>query len=282
MPNAEPQSPGHLLILGAGYTGRVLLDLATAEGLQVWASSRHPRDTFANLSGVTPLTFNLTVPETWSRVPDGVEAVWLFPAEPLDQVIRFVESCGTRIHRLVVMGSTSAYDNAPEVARGEWVTESSALDRRLPRVQGEEFLRDRLGAIVLRAAGIYGPGRNPLEWIRQGRVRWSPRYVNVIHVMDLARICLVALNRAAAGDTFLVSDGTPRRWSDIIEQAITRWGVPRPPEDRSPRPGKRIDTTKLRDALGYTVKHPDLFAVIEEFERTKDRSSTFDAGSDPF
>ena len=76
-----------------------------------------------------------------------------------------------------------------------WIDESAPIDLTKPRVQGEEYLRNEHGAIVLRVAGIYGPGRNPLDWIRQGRVGPSRKYVNLIHVEDLAAICLAALEK---------------------------------------------------------------------------------------
>ena len=42
-----------------------------------------------------------------------------------------------------------------------------------PAFQGEEYLRTHHGAIILRVAGIYGPHRNPVDWIRRGE--WARR-----------------------------------------------------------------------------------------------------------
>src|SRR5207237_4718199 len=120
--------------------------------------------------------------------------------------------------------------------------------------------------IVLRVAGIYGPGRNPLDWIRQGRIGPSRKYVNLIHVEDLAAICLAAIEKGKSGETYNVSDGMPYLWSEICAVAQQRWAVAatRVREDRSS--GKRISNAKLRTELGYVLRHPDLYKALALIE----------------
>lgn len=255
-----------LIILGAGYTGRVLFRQARSEGRIAFAASRNPA---ANLDGIPPeqrLRFDLDRDETWAAIPDQADAVWTFPAVPPDRVCEFGERIAPHLRRLVVLGATSAYDGSPQALRGEPVEETALVDRSIARVHGEELLRERYSAILLRVAGIYGPGRNPLDWIRQGRVGYSHRYVNLIHVEDLAAIILCALEDGTPGDTYNVSDGTPRRWSEIMDAAAARWGTAKPlPAD--PTAGKRISNRKLLAELGYTLRYPDLYKALEELER---------------
>jgi len=101
------------------------------------------------------------------------------------------------------------------------------MDRTKPRVQGEKYLRNELCHIVLRVAGIYGPGRNLLDWIRQGRIGSSRKYVNLIHVEDLAAICFAALDRGHPGEAYNVSDGQPHTRNEIWPTAQQRWGEKR-------------------------------------------------------
>lgn len=255
-----------LVILGTGYTGRVLFRQARAAGRIVFAASRTP-DT--NLQGIPPeqrLRFDLDRAETWETLPPRSDVIWTFPAVPPDTVCMFGEQIAPRLRRLIVLGATSAYDGSPQAVRGEPVDETAPVDRSIARVLGEELLRERYGAILLRVAGIYGPGRNPLDWIRQGRVGYSHRFVNLIHVEDLAAIILQTLEDGTPGDTYNVSDGTPRRWSEIMDAAAVRWGTAKPlPAD--PTAGKRISNRKLLAELGYTLRYPDLFAALEELER---------------
>jgi len=256
-----------LVILGTGYTGRALFSRARAEGRIVFAASRNPE---SNLTGIPPeqrLRFDFHDEQTWRALPEQADAVLAFPAVPPDSARAFGGQVVPRLRRLVVLGATSAYDGSPQAVRGEVVEETAPVDCSIARVQGEELLRERYGAIILRVAGIYGPGRNPLDWIRQGRVGYSHRYVNLIHVEDLAAIILCALEDGTPGDTYNVSDGTPRRWSEIMDAAAARWGTAKPlPAD--PTAGKRISNRKLLAEFGYTLRYPDLYRALEELERT--------------
>lgn len=257
-----------LVILGTGYTGRVLFRQAVAAGRIVFAASRAPE---TNLQGVPPeqrLRFDLERSETWEGIPAQADVVWTFPTVPPDAVCAFGEQVAHRLRRLIILGATSAYNGSPQAVRGEPVDETAQVDRTMTRVFGEEFLRERYGAIVLRLAGIYGPGRNPVDWIRQGRVGYSHRFVNFIHVEDAAAIILRMLDDGTPSDTYNVSDGTPRRWSEIMDIAATRWGTAKPlPAD--PTPGKRISNRKLLAELGYTLRYPDLYKALEELEQRK-------------
>lgn len=257
-----------LIILGTGYTGRVLFQQARAAGRIVFAASRAP-DT--NLQGIPPeqrIRFDLDRADTWDSIPTRADVVWTFPAVPPDTVCTFGERIAPHLRRLIVLGATSAYEGSLQAVRGEPVDETASVDRSIARVQGEELLRERYGAIVLRVAGIYGPGRNPLDWIRQGLVGYSHRYVNLVHVEDVAAIILRIVEDGMPGDTYNVSDGTPRRWSEIMDAAAARWGTAKPlPAD--PTAGKRISNRKLLAELGYTFRYPDLYKALEELEQTK-------------
>lgn len=257
-----------LVILGTGYTGRVLFRQARASSRIVFAASRAPATTLMDIPPEQRLVFDLDRAETWEALPVHTDAVWTFPAVPPDTVCAFGEQVAHRLRRLIVLGATSAYDGSPQAVRGDPVDETVPVDRTIARVHGEELLRERYGAIVLRVAGIYGPGRNPLDWIRQGRVGYSHRFVNLIHVEDLAAIILRILEDGTPGDTYNVSDGTPRRWSEIMDAAAARWGTGKPlPAD--PTPGKRISNRKLLAELGYTLRYPDLYKALEELERQR-------------
>jgi nucleoside-diphosphate-sugar epimerase len=142
-------------------------------------------------------------------------------------------------------------------------------------VQGEEFLRTNCGAIVLRVAGIYGPGRNPIDWIRTGRVSPSRKYVNLIYVEDLAAICLLALDKGKPGEAYNVSDGTPYLWSEICATAQQRWGAIPAAVKEALSPGKRISNAKLRAEIGYALRHPDLYEALSLIE-SADREQTQD------
>jgi hypothetical protein len=244
------------------------MQLTLNRGANAWATSRNLALQLATVSFQQRLEFDLARPETWGHLPTGADLIWCFPATPLSAVQRWVETQHSRFNRLVVLSSTSAYEASDHSAEypPPWIDESAPIDLTKPRVQGEEYLRNKLGAIVLRVAGIYGPGRNPLDWIRQGRVGPSRKYVNLVHAEDLAAICLLALEHGKPGGAYNVSDGQPHTWNEICVAAQQRWAVTAGAaiEDRSP--GKRISIAKLRADLGYALRHPDLYEALALIE----------------
>jgi hypothetical protein len=272
-------------VLGSGYTGRVLHRTGTLQGRAVYATSRNPLKNLADIPSEQHLSFDLEQPSTWLNIPAGADLIWCFPATPLEEVEAFARTLDAPSRRMVVLGSTSTYetpDHSDEYPP-PWIDESAPINLTKPRVQGEEFLRTNCGAIVLRVAGIYGPGRNPLDWIRQGRVGSSRKYVNLIHTEDLASICLLALEKGKPGEAYNVSDGQPHIWSEICATAQQRWGVAAAAGHEHLSTGKRISNAKLRVELGYVLRHPDLYdalALIESADRveTQDGQNGFQQG----
>jgi nucleoside-diphosphate-sugar epimerase len=214
------------------------------------------------------MRFDLEQPSTWLNIPMGADLIWCFPATPLEQVQAFARTLDAPPRRIVVLGSTSAYDAPSQSTKypPPWIDESAPVNLTKPRVQGEEYLQNALGAIVLRVAGIYGPGRSPLDWIRQGRVSPSRKYVNLIHVEDLAAICLVALEHGKPGEAYNVSDGQPYIWNEICSIAQQRWAVIAGAAKEDHSPGKRISNAKLRAELGCVLRYPDLYEALALIE----------------
>ncbi|ALA57472.1 hypothetical protein [Nitrospira moscoviensis] len=252
-----------LVILGAGYTARVVFPLASRRYVQVFATSREPAKNLPTVAPDQRLQFDLAQPDTWRNIPERADLLWCFPATPPEAVQQFAAAANPSSRRIGVLGSTSAYD----VGRSTdypppWIDETAPVDLTKPRVRGEEFLRLHCGAIILRVAGIYGPGRNPVTWLKTGRVRPSRKYVNLIHVEDLAAICLATLERGIPGETYNVSDGSPRTWNEIFDwsRAHCELSLIAAPDVRET--GKRISISKLTEQLGYTIQHPDLFKEL--------------------
>jgi hypothetical protein len=262
-------------VLGSGYTGHVLHRTGTSQGRTVYATSRNPLDNLAGIPLEQRLRFDLEQPSTWLNIPMGADLIWCFPATPFEQVQAFARTLNTSTRRIVVLGSTSAYDTPDQTTEypPPWIDESAPIDLTRPRVQGEEFLRTTCGAVVLRVAGIYGPGRNPLDWIRSGRVGPSRKYVNLIHAEDLAAICLLALDKGKPGEAYNVSDGHPYIWNEICVTAQQRWGVTAATDNEHLSTGKRISIAKLRSDLDYRFRHPDLYDALALVESPRSPSS---------
>ena len=258
---ADPRSHP-LVILGAGYTGQFLYPLARAQGWDTLATSRAPATHLLPIRPAHRVEFDLLRKETWCNIPDHAHLIWCFPAIPQGAVAHFLESRLDSGGRLILLGSTSAYGSDPLKV----VHEGTPPRLTLPRVKSEEYLRSKHGAIILRLAGLYGPGRHVLDWMRKGKVTYTDRYVNLIHIKDVAGVCLTALEKAKNGEVYIVSDGIPRRWSEIFRTASERWGVILPPPSKTKDSGKQLSNHKIRVELNYRFRFPDLYQALDDIE----------------
>ena len=251
-----------VVVLGSGYVARFMLSL-TRFYSNVLHTSRDPHHHLTEVPERQRLLFDLARPDTWKNIPPSADLLWCFPAAPPEAVRNFVNAIS--FGRMVVLGSTSAYDvSASADYPPPWIDETAPIDFTKARVQGEELLRNTCGAVVLRVAGIYGPGRHPYDWIRRGRVGLSDKYVNLIHVEDLAEICVAALRWGIPGAVYNVSDGVPRTWREIGRRLYGDQAVEE--TARMQEGGKRLNTAKLQSLLSaaqVSLRHPDLFASLE-------------------
>ncbi len=267
-----------LIILGSGYTAKFLLPLAQHCYTHVFATSRDPDRHLSHLHPDQRIQFDLARPETWQAIPPSTDIIWCFPAVPIELVRQFADTASLHTRRLVVLGSTSAYDvDASAEYPPSWVDETAPIDLKKPRVHGEELLRTTYDAIILRVAGIYGHGRNPIEWIRTGRVNRSRKYVNLIHVEDLASSCLAALTHANSGGVYNISDGHPRTWMDICQMVEQRWAIRSSDSQEGHATGKRVLNKRMCELLklgGTGLRYGDLFEAFELIQRNSLNEAT--------
>jgi hypothetical protein len=255
-----------LIILGGGFTGKVIYRQALKSQRPLFITSRSPELHLQSFPENARIRFDLEKPESWINLPEKGEAIWSLPIIPLEQIERFIEKKGAIFHRIVVIGSTSAYQVDPE--KGVVIVdECSPIHLTDPRVKGEGLLQKGLNAIILRSAGIYGPGRNPLDWIQKGHLKNGPRYLNLIHVEDLAALSLLALEKGMPGEVYNVSDGNPRKISDLVETASIRWKIPIPPLSTEADPGKKVSNQKIVHLLNYSLQFPDLFQALDRLQK---------------
>jgi nucleoside-diphosphate-sugar epimerase len=182
--------------------------------------------------------------------------------------------------RIVYVSTTGVYGNCG----GDWVDEDRPVhpqeDRARRRWDAEQALerwrQDSGGALVtLRVAGIYGPGRLPLERIRAGLPLVRPEdapWSNRIHVDDLVTACIAAMGRGADGAVYNVCDGHPSTMTDYFFQIADAVGLPRPPtipmneaEGRLSagmlsymRESRRLSNRRLVEDLGVRLRYPTL------------------------
>ena len=182
--------------------------------------------------------------------------------------------------RLVYISTTGVYGDCG----GAWVDEDRSVqpqaDRARRRWDAEQTLaqwRDTAGAalVTLRVAGIYGPGRLPLEHIRSGLPLVRPEdapWSNRIHAEDLVAACIAAMERGADGAVYNACDGNPSTMADYFYQVADAAGLPRPPviplaEAQGllsagmlsyMRESRRLSNRRLIEELGVSLRYPSL------------------------
>jgi nucleoside-diphosphate-sugar epimerase len=270
------------LIFGCGYLGARAGRRWRASGEQVYVVTRdadRARDLSAE--GFVPIVADVLCPATLIDLP-AVETVLY--------AIGYDRAAGASMHDVFVGGLLAVLAALPaETARfvytsstgvygqsqGEWVDERSPCQ---PRREGgraclaaEQALQAHpMGqrAIVLRMAGLYGPGRIPqAAEIRRNEPIVAPEegYLNLIHVDDAVSVVLAAAERAAPPGTYVVSDGHPVQRREYYEELARRLGAPPPRFAAAPSDSpaalraasnKRAKNARMLAELGVTLAFP--------------------------
>lgn len=140
--------------------------------------------------------------------------------------------------KFVLISTTGVYGNC----NGEWINETRLLnptaDRVYRRVDAEQqvqqyCLRHDVSLVMLRVAGIYGPGKTPVERIKSGQpvvnAQDSP-FTNRIHALDLVNICETALLNPDIAGIYNVTDGHPGTMYEYFTGVARAMSLPAPPE----------------------------------------------------
>ncbi|MCE9604625.1 MAG: SDR family oxidoreductase [Planctomycetia bacterium] len=172
--------------------------------------------------------------------------------------------------KFIYISSTGVYGDA----EGDWVDERTEC--RPVREGGKACLAAEqaiaahpLGAnaVVLRLAGIYGPGRIPRrEPLLRGEPIDAPAdgYLNLIHVDDAARVA-VAVEQARTPATYCVADGRPGLRREYYGELARLLNAPEPkfaapcldsPAALRAASDKRISNAKLLREIDCELRFP--------------------------
>lgn len=201
----------------------------------------------------------------------------------------------SHLERLIYLSTIGVYGDAG----GAWIDEDAPTEPNSGRnaaraVAEQEWIALGKGAgkkiTILRLAGIYGPGRNALVNLREGKARRlvKPGQVfNRIHVEDVARTIEAAFAPSAPSGIFNVTDDEPAPPQDVIAYAAELLGIEPPPEipfdsaELAPiarsfySSNKRVSNRRLKQRLGVTLVYPTyregLGALAAELSKQTER-----------
>jgi nucleoside-diphosphate-sugar epimerase len=278
-----------VLILGCGFTGSYLAQRLAFRGVPVFGTTRSDERALVIASrGAEPIKMDGSDPSPIRRLRGRIYGVVHSLPPQMERDGSYEDATGAileqlgdwELESLVYLSSTSVYgDRAGEKVdeRTECHPDSPRGEARLA-IEGQILAAD-LPSMVVRPAGIYGPGRSMLHRAARGQhrlVAGGLAITNRIHVDDLAQIIDHALDRGTPGSVYLGSDASPSSQLEVSEY-LKGLGLPHPGElsleEARVRLGKnvlammlgskRLDSSWTRDALDVTLRYPDFRSGLE-------------------
>lgn len=260
-----------VLIIGCGYLGLRAARAWLAAGRQVFALTRGRADELRG-HGIEPVVGDVLNPVSLATLPRTDTVLYAVGMDrTAGKSMREVYVQGVRnvlgalgSTRLLYISSTSVYGQTD----GSWVDEASPTEPLEESgkvvLEAEQALRhDCPHSIILRFAGIYGPGR---VLRKASLLKGEPvpgegeRYVNLIHVDDGVRAVLAAEAKAEPGETFLIADDTPPTRRELFTRTAALIGAPVPVFDGGGgvEANRRVRNTKAKHRLGFQPVHASI------------------------
>ncbi len=174
------------------------------------------------------------------------------------------------------VSSTAVYGDRA----GGWALEDSELNAAslegARRVRAERDWLDAgqgmgLTVQLFRLPALYGPGRSPLDRLRDGTarlVRKPGQVFNRVHVDDVVAGLFASMARPRPGAAYILCDDEPAPADVVMEGAARRLGLPMPPEVDLDDPSvsdamrrfyldsKRLSNARAKAELGWRPKYP--------------------------
>ena len=225
------------LVIGCGYVGRRVADLWLQNKREVCALTRSKeRAHTLRAAGMQAIVGDVLDPRSLQlpSVQTMLYAVGYDRQSSASQRevyvdgLRNVLAAVPNVERVVYISSTGVYGQA----NGEWVDEKSPCE---PTREGGKaclaaeqlLLESRWGnrSIILRLAGIYGPGRVPAARDAAARLSLNPGgYLNLIHVDDAVNTVLAAERCGEVPAILVVSDGHPVPRAEYYRHVLELFG----------------------------------------------------------
>jgi nucleoside-diphosphate-sugar epimerase len=276
------------LIIGCGYLGQRVGTMLHNRGERVFGTTRSANGArvIAGL-GIEPVIADVLEPSSLIRLPETQRVFYCVGFDRtagssmrtvyVDGLQNVLVSLPRSATRFVYASSTGVYGQTD----GEWVDESSPTcpqhESGKVCLEAEDRVRawansgDRgRSVVVLRFAGLYGPGRLVRRSIleRGEPIPGDPRkFLNLIHIDDAAGAAAAALAAARPEPLYLVCDDRPvtrkeyyTQMATILGTAEPRFEPPRPETADSARDAtnKRINNNRIKTGLRLALVHPDL------------------------
>lgn len=281
----------HVMIFGAGYSGKAIGRLLASGDHQVCGTTRSVEKASAlDGFGIRPFLFDGSeiIAELRAELASVTHLVQsIAPGREGDPLLRLIlaEDLKALLPKLAWIGYLSTVGVYGDHG-GAWVDEDTQLkpvsQRSVERVDAEaawQALADRNGVplAILRLSGIYGPGRNAFVNLVSGTARRlvkKDQVFNRVRVEEIARACAFLAERRQPG-IYNVTDSEPCPPQDVVAEAARLMGMEPPPEqpfetaELTPMArsfygeNKRVSNARLR-RIGFTFRHPHYHQSLQD------------------
>jgi nucleoside-diphosphate-sugar epimerase len=276
------------LIIGCGYLGERVAAEWLRDGQTVAALTRsESRAVELRARGVEPVIGDVTDAASLEALPAAETVLYAVGfdriaghsrrAVSVDGLRNVLDALGTSAARWIHISSTSVYgQSAGELVDERSPTEPSQENGQVC-LEAEQLVRSRVpGAIILRLAGIYGPGRllRRVSELKAGAaIAGNPEaWLNLIHVDDAVAAVIAAEERGRDGATYLVCDECPIRRREYYELLARLAAAPAPAfaaevdalNDAQPDLNKRCSSRRIREEFGLNLRYATIAAGLPQ------------------
>ncbi|GAX62573.1 nucleoside-diphosphate-sugar epimerase [Candidatus Scalindua japonica] len=265
-----------ILIAGCGDVGTSLGKALVKKGHHVVGLRRHSP---ADKMGIRFIEADFTNPTELSVLDTDFDQVFFLAAPKQHDLCAYREvyefGLGNLFNRFsanhnsphfISISSTSVYGQV----NGEWVNEDSLTEPRkyngqIQLLSEQRVLAENKNNLVVRFAGIYGPGRKRMlrKASKGGPVQYKPPYyTNRIHKEDCVGVLTFLFEKRLEGEQlhshYLASDDDPAPMWEVVSWIANTLKC-KPPEikqvEQDATQNKRCCNKRLKE-LGYRFKYP--------------------------
>ncbi|MEW1975800.1 sugar nucleotide-binding protein [Microbacterium profundi] len=254
LPDPLVAPPGRTLLVGFGKLGQSLAPRLLADGGEVIALRRSDD---ALPEGVDGIRADLASPLQAGLPAVDAMVVTLPPPGGVDgyrtALAHLADALPHAPARTVFVSSTGVFDGAASAHPITERDEPAPVGERARGLRdGERAAIELFGAVIVRPAGIYGPGRGfLLRQVKQHAVVNHRRRTNRIHEDDLVRALDLLLRMPEPPPLVHAVDAASAPLGEVVGYIARTLGIDAPPDDASAGPtGFVHDGSLLRSLLG--------------------------------
>jgi nucleoside-diphosphate-sugar epimerase len=264
----------HIFFFGYGYVAQQLVSYCRQNNVD------------AKFTGTKREAFNdpdvdIVLWDDLIKIPNDVTHILISipPNENGDPVYQRFAQHMLKLNKLEWVGyisSTAVYGNH----NGNWVDEESQLsptsERGIRRKKAEEqwlqlYQQNKIPAHIWRLSAIYGPGRNELVKLQQGKssyIKDVKQCFSRMHVVDICSVLLKSMQFPTPGEIYNLADDLPSPHYEVIEYAVQLLGQSLPPAmsydevDKNDmlrsfyKDSKKVLNSKVKKQLGIKLLYP--------------------------